>query len=72
MTRSRLKVVKTGKPTRNKEIFAQTYSKKARSEYCRNLNIKGINHHKTFWKKTKPFFSDKGLETNSIVLKEKN
>ena len=72
MTRSRLKVVKTGKPTRNKEIFTQTYSKKTRSEYCRNLNIKGINHNKKFWKKTKPFFSDKGLETNSIVLKEKN
>ena len=72
MTRSRLKLVKTGKTIRNKEIFAQTYSKKTKSEYCRNLNIKGINHNKKIWKKTKPFFSDKGLETNSIVLKEKN
>ena len=25
-----------------------------------------------FWKKIKPFFSDKGLETSDIILKEKN
>ena len=24
-----------------------------------------------FWKKIEPFFSDKGLETNNIILKEK-
>ena len=68
----KLEIVKTGKTTRNKEIFAQTYSKKTKSEYFRNLNIKELNDNKKFWKKIKPFFSDKGLETNNIILKEKN
>ena len=26
---------------------------------------------KGFWKKIKPFFSDKGLQTNNIILKDK-
>ena len=65
-------MVKTGGATRNKEIFAQTYSKKTKSKYFRNLNIKDLNDKKMFWKKNKPFFSEKGLETNNIILKEKN
>ena len=36
----------------------------------RNLNINDINDDKKFWKKIKPFFSDKDLETNNIILKE--
>ena len=43
-----------------------------KSEYFRNINIKALNGNKKFWKKIKPFFSDKGLETNYIILKEKN
>ena len=67
----KLEIVKTGETTRNEEIFAQTYSKKTKKEYFRNLNIKDLNDNKKFWKKTKPFSSDKGLETNHIILKEK-
>ena len=26
---------------------------------------------KKFWKKLKPFFSDKGLQTNNVILKTK-
>ena len=33
--------------------------------------MKGLNDNKKFWKKMKPFFLDKGLETNNIILKEK-
>ena len=43
-----------------------------KSEYFRNINIKALNGNKKFWKKIKPFFSDKGLKTNNIILKEKN
>ena len=34
--------------------------------------MKDLNKNKMFWKKIKPFFWDKGLETNNIILKEKN
>ena len=33
--------------------------------------MKNLNGSKRFWKKVKPFFSDKGLQTNNI-LKYKN
>ena len=33
--------------------------------------MKDLNGSKRFWKKVKPFFSDKGLQTNNI-LKYKN
>ena len=52
-------MVKTGGTTRNKEIFAQTYSKKTKSKYFRNLNIKDLNDKKMFWKKNKPSFRKK-------------
>ena len=52
--------------------FCANLLKKAKSEYFRNLNIKNLNDNEKFWKKIKPFFSDKGLETNNIILKEKS
>ena len=64
--------MKTGINTRNKEIFAPTYLEKQKNHYFRCLNIKDLNDNKKFWKKVKPFFSDKGLETNNIILKGKN
>ena len=51
--------------------FCTNLPKKTKSEYFRNLNIKELTGNKKFWKKIKPFFSDKGLETNNIILKEK-
>ena len=38
----------------------------------RNQEIKDLNDNKKFWKKKKPFFADKGLETNNIIVKEKS
>ena len=69
MPTRKLEIVKTGKTTRNKEIFAQIYLKN--NKYFRNLNKKDLNDHKKFWEKIKPFFSDAGLETNNnIILKQ--
>ena len=51
--------------------FCRNLLRKTKSEYFRNLNIKNLNGNKTFWKKIKPFFSIKGLESNNIILKEK-
>ena len=79
MTRSRLKNVylktrnsKNWENYKKQRNFCTNLLKKTKSEYFRNLNIKELNDNKKFWKKIKPFFSDKGLETNNIILKEKN
>ena len=32
--------------------------------------MRELNDNKTFWKRIKPFFSDKSLANNSTVLKE--
>ena len=49
MSTWKLEIVKTGKTTRKKEIFAQIYSKKKKkSEYFRNLNAKDLNENKIF------------------------
>ena len=34
--------------------------------------MKDLNDNKKFWKKMKPFFSVKGLQTNKIIFKDKN
>ena len=34
--------------------------------------MKDVNDNKRFWKKIKSFFSDKGLQTNNIMFKDKN
>ena len=34
--------------------------------------MKGLNSNKRFWKKIERFFSDKGLQTNNIIIKNKN
>ena len=79
MTRSRLKNAylktrnsKNWENYKKQRNFCTNLLKKTKSEYFRNLNIKELNDNKKFWKKIKPLFSDKGLETNNIILKEKN
>ena len=80
MTRSRFKnaylKTRNGKNWENYKKQRNFYTnllKKTKyfRQYFRNLKIKELNNKK-FWKKIKPFFSDKGLETNNIILKEKN
>ena len=34
--------------------------------------MKDLNDNKRFWKKMKPFLSDKAFQTNNIILKDKN
>ena len=58
------------KNCKNSKIYCTNLLKK--SGYFCNLNIKNLKDNKRFWKKSKPLFSDKGLETNNVILKEKN
>ena len=47
--------------------------KKVRKKFYTNLDMKCITDNKKFWKTMKPFFSDKGLGKNNIILvEEKN
>ena len=46
--------------------------RKTKQKYFCNLNTKDLNDSKKFWKKIKPFFSYNGLQTNNIILKDKN
>ena len=77
MTKSRFKnaylKTRNGKYWQNNKKqrnFCTNLLKKTKSEYFRNLNIKELNDSKKFWKKIKPLFSDKSLESNNTILKK--
>ena len=46
--------------------------KKNKKEYFENINVKDINDYEKFWKTRKPFLSNKGLNTNTLMLIEHN
>ena len=79
MTRSRLRntyletwTSKNRVTYKRQRNFCTNLLKRTKSECFLNLNINDLNDNKVFWQKTKPFFSDKGLEINNISLKEEN
>ena len=55
MSTGKLEMIKTRKTARNKERKKKEerkkFTQKTQSEYFRNINIKGLNDNKTFWKK---------------------
>ena len=44
---------------------------RTKKEYFEYLNVKDLSANKKFWKTIKPCFSDKGLNSNNTLLKEK-
>ena len=75
MHRSRLKNVfnknrttKTCDSYKKQHNFSVNLSRKTKKEYFENINVKDINDNQKFWKTIKPFFSDKGLNTNKSML----
>ena len=48
------------------------FKEKQKKEYFESINVKDLNDNKKFWKTIKPFFSNKGLNTNKLMLIEKN
>ena len=51
--------------------FCTNLLRKTEFDYFCNVNVKDLNNNKKFWGKLKSFFSDKGLASSNIVLKEK-
>ena len=45
--------------------------RKAKQDYFNNFNIRSDSDTKKFWKTIKPYFSNKGLDSNKISLSEK-
>ena len=52
--------------------FSVNLLRKTKKEYSENISDKDINDNKKFWKTIKPFFSNKGLNTNKLMIIEKN
>ena len=46
--------------------------RKAKLDYYNKHNHKNVSDNNTFWKTVKPFFSDKGINRDKILLVEEN
>ena len=44
--------------------------RKAKKEYFDNLDLRNVTDNKKFWKTVKPFFTDKGMNHDKIILVE--
>ena len=56
----------------NKQLnFWVTLPLETKKHYFRNLNVKELSDNKKFWKTFKPYFSNKGLNSNKMLLQEK-
>ena len=78
MQRSRLKNVfnksrtpKTWDSYKKQRNFCLNLLRKTKKEDFENISVKDINDNKKFWKTIKPFFN-KGLNTNKLMIIEKN
>ena len=43
-----------------------------KKDYFQNLNVKDLLDNKKFWKTIKPHLSNKGLNSNKMLVKEKD
>ena len=75
--RSKLKISITkgeliiiGQIIKNKDIFGWTCCVKPK-HYFLNLNIRDLSNNRIFWKTIKPYFTNKGLNSNELLHKEK-
>ena len=52
--------------------FCVKLLRQTKEKYFSDVNVKSISDNKKFWKTIKPFFSNKGLNTNNMMLVEDN
>ena len=52
--------------------FCVNLLRKTKTEYFEKLNVKYLTKNRKFWKTIKAFFSNKGLTSNKLMLKENN
>ena len=63
---------KTWDSYKKQHNFCVNFFRKSKKEYFQNINVKDINDNKKFWKTIKPFFSNKGLNTDNLMPIENN
>ena len=78
MKRSRLKSIYNKKRSyenwdkyKKQRKFCMKLLRKTKQDYFNNIDIKSVSDTKKFWKTIKPYFSNKGLNSNKIFLSEK-
>ena len=64
-------IIKIGKILWSKDIFVLIFFVKLKQNTLKNLNLKDLSDNRNFWKTIKPYFSNKGLNSNKLLLKEK-
>ena len=52
--------------------FSVNLLRNTKKGYFQKLNIKDLRDKEKFWKIIKPFFGNKGLNSNKLILREKN
>ena len=62
----------TGQIKKKQRNFCVNLLRKTKTEYFQKLNVKDLSDNRKFWKTIKPFFSNKGLNSNKLMLKENN
>ena len=48
--------------------FGVTLLRRTKKEYFQNLDVRGLSNNKKFWKTLKPYFSNKGLNSNKMLM----
>ena len=78
MHRSKLKNIYNKKRTndnwanyKKQRNFCVNLLRKTKTDYFKNLNIRDLSDNRKFWKRIKPYFTNKGLNSNILFLKEK-
>ena len=64
-------IIKIGKILWSKDIFVLIFFVKLKQNTLKNLNLKDLSDNRNFWKTIKPYFSNIGLNSNKLLLKEK-
>ena len=57
---------------KKRKNFCAKLLRQTKEKYFSDINVKSVSDNKKFWKTIKPFFSNKGLNTNNMMLVEDN
>ena len=67
-----IKIAKNWESYKKQRNFCLKLLRQTKEKSLNNINVKKVSDNKTFWKPLKPFFSNKCLNSNNILLVEGN
>ena len=71
MHRSKLKNIINTELKTTGQITKVNLLRKTKTEYFQKLNVKDLSDNRKIWKTIKPFFTNKSLSSNKLMLKKK-